>query len=131
MKHRILLIDDEEHILAAIAEYFTALGYSVDCAADVSTACSLLDERGYGVVITDLRLSRGDRFEGLDVLERARARRPDVSCIVLTAYGQPQNAKQALDRGADAFLQKPTRLDELARLVAALLYRNPAAPCRP
>lgn len=129
MKGRILLIDDEEHILAAIAEYFTALGYTVDCAADAPTACDLLDRQGYGVVITDLRLSRGDRFEGLDVLEQARTRRPDAACIVLTAYAQPQNEELALDSGASVFLQKPTPLDELAALVATLIKRNPAAAC--
>lgn len=59
--HKILLIDDEEHILAAMAEYFSMLGYQVTSATNLIAALALLDREHYGIVITDLRLSRCDR----------------------------------------------------------------------
>lgn len=119
-----LLIDDEEHILVAMAEYFAAHGYDVACARDESAARTLLEQTDFRIVITDLRLSRSDRFEGLDILDRIRTRCPHTACIVLTAYGFPDNEERARQRGASVFLQKPRPLDELAAIVATLVSRD-------
>jgi CheY-like chemotaxis protein len=116
----LLLIDDEEHISAAMAEYFAAHGYDVACARDESAALTLLEQTDFRIVITDLRLSRSDRFEGLDILERIRTRCPHTACIVLTACGFPDNEERARQRGARAFLQKPRPLEEIFRIVATL-----------
>lgn len=116
-----LLIDDEEYILAAMAEYFTALGYAVDCAADQTTAYAWIEQKEYSIVSTDLRLSHSDRYEGLEILERIRNRWPQTACIVLTAYADAENEASAYRRGASVFLQKPRPLDELAAIVATLV----------
>jgi two-component system, NtrC family, response regulator PilR len=121
---RILIIDDEEHILAAMAEYFAALGYEVDCALDEPTARALLDARDYRIVITDLRLSRSDRFEGLDLIDHVQSRSPQTPCIVLTAFGYPENEQRARQRGATAFMQKPKPLREIAKVVETLVKRT-------
>lgn len=126
---KLLLIDDEEHILTAMAEYFTMLGYAVNCAADEASARALVDGQDFRVVITDLRLSRSDRFEGIEILDRIRSRSPRTACIVLTAYGNAENEAQAQRHGACMFLQKPTPLDELAAIVATLVNRCPEAAC--
>lgn len=117
----ILLIDDEEPILAAMAEYFVAHGYDVACARDESAALTLLEQIDFRIVITDLRLSRSDRFEGLHILDRIRTRCPHTACIVLTAYGFPDNEARARQRGARVFLQKPQPLGEISRIVATLV----------
>jgi CheY-like chemotaxis protein len=114
-------IDDEAHILADMAEYFTALGYAVECVVDESSACALIDRQDFRIVITDLRLSGGDRYEGLEILERAQTRHPRAACIVLTAYGSPDYEQRARRAGASAFLQKPQPLGELSRIVKALI----------
>jgi DNA-binding NtrC family response regulator len=124
---KLLLIDDEEHILAAMAEYFTALGYAVDCAADEASARALVDRQDFRIVITDLRLSRSDRFEGFDILDRIRTRCPRTACIVLTAYGFPDNEERARQRGARFFLQKPQSLEDISRIVATLIDGASAA----
>lgn len=121
----ILIVDDEEHITAAIKDYFTFLGYQVDCAGDETAAQALLDCFEYTAVITDLRLSGSDRMEGMDIVERVRNRQPTAACIVLTSYGDPANEVEACKRGADALLQKPTPLRVLAERLAEILdYRN-------
>jgi two-component system response regulator PilR (NtrC family) len=84
-------------------------------------ALALLDLERYRVVITDLRLSRRDRFEGLEILEHVRQRDPETACVVLTAYGSAENEQRARERGASAFLEKPQPLDQVATVVAALV----------
>lgn len=125
---KVLIIDDEEHILAAMVEYFAAQGYEVACARDEPGARTLLEQSDFRIVITDLRLSRSDRYEGLDILDRIRTRCPQTDCIVLTAYGFPDNEERARQLGARAFLQKPKPLHELAAIVATLVNRS-AEPC--
>ena len=118
---RLLIIDDEEHITEAVNDYFTILGYLVDCAQDEKTAIDLLNLFEYAAVITDLRLSGCNRIEGLDLIERARAKHPLAACIVLTAYGDAENENEARRRGADLLLQKPAPLGVLAERLAEIL----------
>ncbi len=121
----ILIIDDEEHVIAAITDYFTYLGYQVDCAGDETAAQGLLDRFAYAAVITDLRLSGRNRMEGMDIVERVRNLQPTAACIVLTSYGDAANEFEARKRGADALLQKPTPLRVLAERLAEILdHRN-------
>jgi two-component system C4-dicarboxylate transport response regulator DctD len=117
----ILIVDDEEHVLAAMGEYFAALGYDVACARDADAARVLLERTKYRVVITDLRLSGSDRYEGLQILEYVRARVPGAASVVLTAYGFADNEERARRAGASAFLQKPQSLDDLSRIVKGLI----------
>jgi two-component system C4-dicarboxylate transport response regulator DctD len=118
-----LIIDDEEHITAAVSDYFTISGYQVDCAQDESAARALLDRFDYAVVITDLRLSGCCHTEGMDIVGHVRNGQPGAACIVLTSYGDEANEVEARKRGADAFLQKPTPLHVLAEQVAQILNR--------
>ena len=117
---KLLLIDDEACILAAMAEYFSGLGYDVDCAADEGAARSLIERHRYRIVITDLRLSRSDQFEGFEILACLRRRAPESDCIVLTAHGCAESEARALQQGARAVLQKPQPLGAVAAVIALL-----------
>ena len=119
---RLLIVDDEEHIISALRDYFTILGYVVDVADSQSAAHALLDRIGYAAVITDLRLSDGDCLGGLEVIRHARVRRPQGARIVLTAFGDTECRAEAERSGADAFLQKPSPLHELGKVLAGLLH---------
>jgi two-component system, NtrC family, response regulator PilR len=123
----VLLIDDEACIRVAMSEYFAGLGYVVDRAGDVDSALSLIAQHRYRVVVTDLRLSRNDRLEGLDLLPVLRRCAPQAACIVLTAHGCADTEAKARREGAGAFLQKPQPLATVAAVVAELLARDVAA----
>jgi DNA-binding response OmpR family regulator len=123
---RLLIVDDEEHIIAALRDYFTVLGYVVDVADNENVARALLDRIGYVAVITDLRLSGGTRMEGLEIIRHARVRCPQGARIVLTAFGGPESRALAERSGADAFLQKPAPLNELGKVLAGLLNAGAA-----
>lgn len=116
-----LVVDDEEDVTAAVGEFFATFGYVVDHAASVAEAVAMIDRYEYAAVVTDLRLSGSRRMEGMEVIAHLRRRRAAGACIVLTAYGDPELELEARRRGADAFLQKPTPLPELAVHLARLL----------
>ena len=117
---RLLIVDDEEPILFALREYFSARSYEVDCATAREEAEELIARRSYAAVIADLRLA-GEGHEGLDLVGYATGRSPATHVIVLTAYGSPEIERDARRRGAEAFLHKPIPLAELERVVAGLV----------
>jgi len=120
MSHRLLVVDDEEPILFAMREYFTSLGFQVDCVREIEPAQALLAEERYQVVIADLRLAGSGGREGLELVSYVRRRHPGTAIVVLTAYGSPEVESEARSRGIDAFLHKPSPLREVAEIVQKL-----------
>jgi len=118
---RILVIDDEEVILDAARDYFTASGFFVDCAREREEAEALLATEDYELVISDMRLTGAHGREGLELLGLLRERCPRTRTIILTAYRSPELEGEVLRRGADRFLQKPIPLAEVARTARQLL----------
>lgn len=110
MVRRMLVVDDEDVILAAVCDYFTLHGFVVDCAHDRDEAEALLDELRYAVVVADLRLCEPNGREGLDVIAFARKRSPDATIVLVTAYASPETEREAYVYGADLFLAKPQPL---------------------
>ncbi len=117
---RLLIVDDEEPILFALREYFTARRWEVDCATERAEAEALIASRNYAALIADLRLA-GDGHDGLELVGYATGRSPATHVVVLTAYGSPEVELAARRRGAQAFLHKPIPLAELERVVAGLV----------
>ena len=118
---RLLVADDEDAILFAMKEYFEALGYEVDCAREKEEALGLLGGASYALVIADLRLSAAAPHDGLELAAAVRERWPCTRTMILTAYGSPEAREQARQLGVDAFLHKPERLQDVARVVRQLL----------
>ncbi|MDQ3696914.1 MAG: response regulator, partial [Gemmatimonadota bacterium] len=121
MRHKLLIVDDEEATLFAMREYFSVRGFEVDCSRDKDEAVALLSRRAYGAVIADLRLTGSHSTEGLDIVEAVRERCPQTRTLLLTAYGSPEIEVHALRRGVDAFLHKPQPLPHVAKIVLELL----------
>jgi DNA-binding response OmpR family regulator len=120
-KPRLLVVDDEEAILLAVRDYFSHRGFDVSCARDPVEAGRHLDGGAYDGVIADLRLSGSDSLEGLQIIERVRARSPVTRTIIVTAYGSLEAEREARRHGVDAFLHKPVPLAEIARVVTSLI----------
>ena len=104
---KILIIDDDRHLLLGLAARLKGSGYEVVCAKDGTAGINLARQEIPDLVVLDLGLPGDDGFL---VLERMRG----VAClsaipvIVLTARAPSDNEKRALDGGAAAFFQKPT-----------------------
>jgi DNA-binding response OmpR family regulator len=121
MGTRILLVDDQETILFAMHEYFTILGYQVDCARALEEAVTLLSQDCYSAVIADLQLTGVHATEGFELMAHIRQRSPTSRVIILTACGSPAIEREARRRGADAFLPKRLSLYEVTQIMERLL----------
>jgi two-component system, NtrC family, response regulator PilR len=124
---RLLVIDDEPDLRTLYELTLVREGYDVESAASVAEGWALLQGRGaggYQLVITDMRLPDGT---GLELLRRMEeAGRPEKA-IVITAYGSPENAVEALKAGAYDYLTKPVDLRQFRAAVASALGRVPVA----
>lgn len=105
----------------ALQDYFEMSGYDVDVAESCAAASELLAGEPYDIVIADLRLSRSDDMDGLEVIRLARLQHPQVRTILLTATAPADVAEEARQYGIDALLQKPQPLKQLGALVRKLI----------
>ena len=115
---RILVVDDEESLRRVLQVQLEQDGYSVVTAASAQQALSLLQLRGYDLVITDLRMPD---ISGIEVLKHVKPQYPETVVIVLTAFGTVETAVEAMKAGAYDFLTKPVHPEELSLVVARAL----------
>jgi DNA-binding response OmpR family regulator len=118
---RLLVIEDENLIARFVSRGLQAEGYTTAVAPDGETACRLLHETEWDLVILDLLLPLRSGFE---VLEELSAAANQVPVLVLSARRSVDVKVAALDAGATDFLAKPFALDELLARVRALLRRG-------
>jgi DNA-binding response OmpR family regulator len=124
---KLLLVDDEENILAGMRRYFRAQGYDVDCASEREEAQALASHVPYDAVIVDLCLTLGHGPDGLEVVHWIHERCPAARILVLTAFGSPETLREALRLGADTCLQKPRSMEEVHGEVRRLLAPTQAS----
>src|SRR6476620_7733655 len=112
---RILVADDEPGLREFIIDSLELDDHTVVAAKDGREAAKLLDERGFDLLITDLKMPG---LDGMVLLRKVRAEQPEVEVIVMTAHGTVDNAVEAMKLGAFEYLQKPlSGPDELRLLV--------------
>jgi len=107
---RILIVDDEENIRLVLRTLLRRHGYEVEAAASGEEALPLVDSFGPDVVLADVRMPR---MGGLDLLATLRAKGHDATVIVMSAYGNIDQAIDAMKAGAYDYIQKPFKNDEV------------------
>lgn len=117
---QILIVEDEPGLRGAVAQAFAEAGYGTVCAATLSEARGILRRETPELVILDIMLPDGN---GMELLEEIRASGP-TPVLMLTARSGLEDRVKGLDRGADDYLVKPFRLEELLARVRALLRRT-------
>jgi two-component system, OmpR family, response regulator len=118
---RLLVVEDDRRIAADLTRALVASGYVVDVAADGEAAWFRGDTEDYAAVILDLGLPRMD---GLAVLKRWRANGRRMPVLILTARGSWAERVDGIDAGADDYLPKPFRMEELLARLRAVLRRS-------
>lgn len=118
---RILLAEDDEFLASGIALALSDNGYAIDEVRTGPDADSAISSTTYDLVILDLGLPK---LDGLDVLQRARARGQSIPIIVLTARDDVRDRVTGLDAGANDYLTKPFHLEELEARIRALLRKD-------
>lgn len=117
---RILIVEDEPRISESIAGALNGAGYTCDVSEDGEDAWFRGDTESYDLVILDLGLPKMD---GLAVLKRWRASGRNMPVLVLTARGAWPERVEGIDAGADDYVAKPFRTEELLARVRALIRR--------
>ena len=117
---RLLLAEDDPALARQLRDALQAAGYAVDHAANGIDAEHLGREEPYDAVVLDLGLPGRD---GLGVLQHWRAAGIDRPVLVLTARASWQEKVLGMDAGADDYLAKPFRIEELLARLRALLRR--------
>ena len=117
---RILIVEDQERLAAQLAGSLQDAGYAVDAAADGERADFLVQTERYDAIVLDLGLPKVD---GLTLLRRWREAGMAVPVVVLTARGSWHEKVQGIDSGADDYVAKPFRMEELLARLRGLIRR--------
>ena len=117
---RILVVEDDPRTVDILTRALTGAGYLVDHTDDGEDAWFRGDTEPYAGVILDLGLKGMD---GLAVLKRWRAAGRDLPVLILTARGDWSERVEGIDAGADDYLPKPFRVEELLARLRAILRR--------
>jgi two-component system response regulator PilR (NtrC family) len=122
---RILVVDDEADLRELLEITLLKMGLDVDSAATVREARTLLGQKPYALVLTDMRLPDG---LGLELVREVAASHKSTPIAVITAYGSAENAVVALKAGAFDYVSKPVVLDDLRAMVRSALKLSDPAP---
>jgi DNA-binding response OmpR family regulator len=117
---RILVVEDDPATVDVLTRALTAAGYLVEHTGEGEDAWFLGDTEPYAAAILDLGLKGMD---GLAVLKRWRAAGRDLPVLILTARGDWSERVEGIDAGADDYLPKPFRVEEVLARLRALLRR--------
>ena len=117
---RILVVEDQARLSEQLAGALEDAGYAVDRALDGERADYLVETERYDAVILDLGLPK---IDGLTLLRRWREAGHTVPVLVLTARGSWHEKVQGIDSGADDYVAKPFRMEELLARLRALIRR--------
>jgi response regulator RpfG family c-di-GMP phosphodiesterase len=114
----VFVVDDEPQIRELLASALRRESYTVTVFDDARRALAALEHAEPDLLITDLRMPA---MNGLELIKAAKALRPNLGSILITAFASTETAVEALRRGADDYLRKPFGLDDLRRVVSRVL----------
>ncbi len=117
--YKILIVDDEESLSSNIGDFLKTKGYTVFTATNGKDGVEIVRKENPQVLLLDLHLKEG--ATGIQVLRVAKTINPELKVIVLTGFGEEEDAKkQSMSLGASAFLSKPTSLKGLVQTIENL-----------
>lgn len=118
---RILIVEDEARIAADLSDAINSSGYVAEVVSDGEDAWFRGGTENYGAIVLDLGLPK---IDGLTILKRWRQEGVTTPVLVLTARGTWTDRVDGIDAGADDYLPKPFRMEEVMARIRALLRRS-------
>lgn len=118
IRRKILIIDDEQELLALIKELLEGEGFQVTCASSGAEGIQLNEQENPDLIILDLRMPGMD---GIETLRHIRKTDGNVRVIILTAHGSQDSFKNANGLNISKYLNKPFDCAELVKVVADML----------
>ena len=113
-KKNILVVDDDKSILRTFTRILQKSGYEIDVAETGREAMDKAENQHYDLVLVDIRLPDMD---GTDLLAKLKKQLQDTVKIMITGFPSLETGVKALDEGADAYLVKPVKPQELLLLL--------------
>jgi DNA-binding NtrC family response regulator len=118
---RIIIIDDDESIRQVLKTILEEEGYAVDTADTGKEAVLKTNEKVYNLALIDMRLPD---IEGIDLILKIKDTTPRMRKIIVTGYPTIQNAMEAVDRQADAFILKPFDVERVLQTIREQLMKQ-------
>ena len=119
---RVLLVDDEEEFVSALAERLELRRFVVQLAFNGEQALKILEQSLPDVMVLDLKMPG---IDGIEVLRKVKKCHPQIQVIILTGHGSERDEAAARRLGAFDHLQKPVDINDLVRIME-LAFRKKA-----
>ena len=118
---KLLLVDDEEEFVKALAERLKMRDLRSDTVLDGEEALSFVEDQEPDVMVLDLKMPG---IDGMEVLRQVRKAYPNIQVIILTGHGTEKHEEEAKRLGAFDYLEKPVNLDVLVKKMKAAYRRK-------
>ena len=118
---RILVVDDDEDIRKVLTTILEDEGYTVESASTAKKAIERTRRKFYNLALIDIRLPD---MEGIELLAKMRDTTPRMRKIIITGYPTLQNAIEAVNRGANAYILKPFDMEEVLKTIKEELRKQ-------
>ena len=118
---KVLLVDDEEEFVKALAERLKMRDLRSDTVLDGEEALSFVEDQEPDVMVLDLKMPG---IDGMEVLRQVRKAYPKIQVIILTGHGTEKHEEEAKRLGAFDYLEKPVNLDVLVKKMKAAYRRK-------
>lgn len=120
---RVLLVDDEEEFVSALAERLDIRGIDTRVATDGEQALELVAAQSFDVIVLDVIMPG---ISGLEVLQRIKEQKIPSAVILLTGHGSTREGLEGMRMGAFDYLMKPLDIDELIAKMKEAIAANKA-----
>lgn len=118
---KVLLVDDEEEFVKALAERLKMRDLRSDTVLDGEEALTYVEDQEPDVMVLDLKMPG---IDGMEVLRQVRTAYPNIQVIILTGHGTEKDEEEAKRLGAFDYLEKPVNLDVLVKKMKAAYRRK-------
>lgn len=118
---RILLVDDDMTFCLMLKTWLTKRGFEAEEAFSCESALKKVETGSFEVILTDLRLPDKD---GIHLLQKVKASRPDIQVILMTGYADIQTAVEAMKSGAFDYVSKPVIPEEILKKIEEALRKK-------
>ena len=117
----IILVDDDKYSLETLSKLLTEDGYKVVGCLNGKEALEKMKNKKYDIIITDLRMPE---MGGIELLKNIKKINPEISVIIITAFGEVDTYLEAIDSGAFDYIHKPINYEVLLKLLRTISNRK-------
>jgi len=111
----ILIIDDEQMILEMLDQILSSAGYQVHAALGGQQGLELYDQHPVDLVLTDIKMPG---IDGYCLLKEVKAKNPNARVVLMSGYSNDFSIREAIELGADEFIVKPFRRNDILQVLA-------------